>query len=51
MGMVAGIDIGNASTEVALAERQGDKLIFLATAIIPTTGINHPGQPERRLQA
>lgn len=39
MGMVAGIDIGNASTEVALAERQGDKLIFLATAIIPTTGI------------
>lgn len=39
MGMVAGIDIGNASTEVALAERDGDKLTFLATAIIPTTGI------------
>ncbi|RRD47801.1 diol dehydratase reactivase subunit alpha [Tessaracoccus sp. OH4464_COT-324] len=39
MGIVAGIDIGNASTEVALAERTGDSLRFLASATIPTTGI------------
>ncbi|MGI5952009.1 MAG: diol dehydratase reactivase subunit alpha, partial [Brooklawnia sp.] len=39
MGMVAGIDIGNASTEVALAERRSGELVFLASATIPTTGI------------
>lgn len=39
MGMVAGIDIGNATTEVALAERRGDELVFLASSTIPTTGI------------
>ena len=39
MGLVAGIDIGNATTEVALAEARGDALVFLASSIIPTTGI------------
>lgn len=39
MGLVAGIDIGNATTEVALAEARGDGLVFLASSIIPTTGI------------
>jgi diol dehydratase reactivase alpha subunit len=39
MGLIAGIDIGNASTEVALAELDGDRLHFLASSTIPTTGI------------
>lgn len=39
MKLIAGIDIGNASTEVALAEADGDSLRFLSSATIPTTGI------------
>ncbi len=39
MQLVAGIDIGNATTEVALAERDGAQINFLASSIIPTTGI------------
>jgi diol dehydratase reactivase alpha subunit len=39
MGLIAGIDIGNASTEVALAELDGDRLHSLASSTIPTTGI------------
>lgn len=39
MGMVAGIDIGNATTEVALAEQRDGELRFLASSTIPTTGI------------
>ncbi|WP_040284203.1 diol dehydratase reactivase subunit alpha [Tessaracoccus massiliensis] len=39
MGVVAGIDIGNATTEVALAESRGAELVFLASSTIPTTGI------------
>ena len=39
MGLIAGIDIGNASTEVALAELDGDHLRFVASSTIPTTGI------------
>lgn len=41
MGMVAGVDIGNATTEVALARHDGDgkQLAFVASATIPTTGI------------
>jgi len=39
MRLIAGIDIGNATTEVALAEADGDKLTFLASSTIPTTGI------------
>lgn len=38
MGLIAGIDIGNATTEVALAQA-GSTKEFLASAIIPTTGI------------
>ncbi|NLE98176.1 MAG: diol dehydratase reactivase subunit alpha [Propionibacterium sp.] len=39
MTLVAGIDIGNASTEVALAMRSGARLEFLSSSTIPTTGI------------
>jgi len=38
MGLIAGIDIGNATTEVALAET-GATPRFLASSIVPTTGI------------
>lgn len=39
--LIAGIDIGNATTEVALAEvgAAADQVRFLASAIVPTTGI------------
>jgi len=38
--LVAGIDIGNATTEVALAETGADGQVkFLSSAIVPTTGI------------
>ena len=39
MRFVAGVDIGNASTEVALANIEGDQISFLASGIGPTTGI------------
>lgn len=39
MELIAGIDIGNATTEVALAEADGTALRFLASSTIPTTGI------------
>ncbi|MDR0416148.1 MAG: diol dehydratase reactivase subunit alpha [Propionibacteriaceae bacterium] len=39
MALIAGIDIGNATTEVALAEVVGTTRRFLASAIVPTTGI------------
>lgn len=38
MGLIAGIDIGNATTEVALA-KAGATPAFVASAIVPTTGI------------
>jgi len=38
MGLIAGIDIGNATTEVALAQA-GATPEFLASSIVPTTGI------------
>ena len=39
--LIAGIDIGNATTEVALAEigDAGGQVDFLSSAIVPTTGI------------
>ncbi|HEY3410961.1 MAG TPA: diol dehydratase reactivase subunit alpha [Propionicimonas sp.] len=37
--LIAGIDIGNATTEVALAEVDGADLRFVASGTIPTTGI------------
>lgn len=37
--IAAGIDIGNATTEVALAEIADGKARFLASGIVPTTGI------------
>lgn len=39
MKLIAGIDIGNATTEVALADISGTEPKFLASSIIPTTGI------------
>lgn len=39
MKLIAGIDIGNATTEVALADISGIEPRFLASSIIPTTGI------------
>ena len=39
MKIVAGIDIGNATTETALARLDGDRLEFLASGTVPTTGI------------
>ena len=39
MKIVAGIDIGNATTETALARLDGGRLEFLASGTVPTTGI------------
>ncbi|MCT1458342.1 diol dehydratase reactivase subunit alpha [Aestuariimicrobium sp. p3-SID1156] len=39
MELVAGVDIGNATTEVALADVSAGKPEFLSSSIIPTTGI------------
>lgn len=39
MKLVAGVDIGNATTEVALAKIQDNKIQFLSSGIVPTTGI------------
>ena len=39
MKIVAGIDIGNATTETALAKLEAGKLEFLASGTVPTTGI------------
>lgn len=39
MKIAAGIDIGNATTEVALAELSGTTATFLSSGIAPTTGI------------
>jgi diol dehydratase reactivase alpha subunit len=45
MPLIAGIDIGNATTEVALADvTAGAAPVFLASSIIPTTGIK--GTPQ-----
>ncbi len=39
MKIVAGIDIGNATTETALAKIDGNHVEFLASGTVPTTGI------------
>ncbi|HEY5181688.1 MAG TPA: diol dehydratase reactivase subunit alpha [Dermatophilaceae bacterium] len=39
MRLIAGVDIGNATTEVALADVAGATPVFLSSSIIPTTGI------------
>ena len=39
MKLVAGIDIGNATTETALARLEGGRAVFLASGTVPTTGI------------
>ncbi len=44
MSIVAGIDIGNASTEVALAQRSGSNIQFLSSSLVPTSGMK--GTPD-----
>lgn len=45
MALIAGIDIGNATTEVALAEiLPGAAPVFVASSIVPTTGIKGTAQ-------
>lgn len=39
MKIIAGIDIGNATTETAIGKIQNGKADFLASGIVPTTGI------------
>ena len=40
MKLIAGVDIGNATTEVALAQvTQDQKRVFIASGIVDTTGI------------
>jgi diol dehydratase reactivase alpha subunit len=39
MAIIAGIDIGNATTETALARIEGKEITFLSTGISQTTGI------------
>lgn len=39
MEIVAGIDIGNATTEVALAKIENNNIEFISSSIVPTTGI------------
>lgn len=45
MALIAGIDIGNATTEVALAQLSaGEHPVFVASSIVPTTGIKGTAQ-------
>jgi diol dehydratase reactivase alpha subunit len=37
--IIAGVDIGNASTETALARIEGEGFVFLSSGIVDTTGI------------
>ena len=39
MKIIAGIDIGNATTETAIGRIENGKVEFLASGIVPTTGI------------
>lgn len=39
MKIIAGVDIGNATTEVALARVDNSNIDFLSSGIVPTTGI------------
>ena len=39
MEIIAGVDIGNATTEVALSKSDNGKVEFLSSGIVPTTGI------------
>ena len=39
MKIIAGIDIGNATTETAIGRISGGKVEFLSSGIVPTTGI------------
>lgn len=44
MALIAGIDIGNATTEVALADTVGAAPAFLASSIVRTTGVKGTAQ-------
>ncbi len=47
MPIVAGIDIGNSTTEVALARVEGREVTFIGSALHPTTGIKGTAQNAR----
>ncbi len=50
MKLVAGIDIGNATTETALARIEDGHAVFLASGTVPTTGIKgDPPEHQRHL--
>ena len=44
MPLIAGIDIGNATTEVALAQTGGRETQFIASGIVATTGMKGTGE-------
>ena len=44
MKLVAGIDIGNATTETALARIEGGHAVFLASGTVPTTASRGPAR-------
>lgn len=44
MPLIAGIDIGNATTEVALAQTGGRETQFIASGIVSTTGMKGTGE-------
>ena len=44
MPLIAGIDIGNATTEVALAQTGGPETQFIASGIVATTGMKGTGE-------
>ena len=48
MKLVAGIDIGNATTETALARIEDGHAVFLASGTVPTTGIKEIGRASCR---
>ena len=39
MKIISGVDIGNATTEVVLVKVENEKIKFLSSGIVPTTGI------------
>ena len=47
MPLIAGIDIGNATTEVALASDDPQARAFVASGIVATTGMKGTRDPRR----
>gem|GEM_PF-5254861 len=49
MPIIAGVDIGNATTEVALARVENGSVDFISSSTVYTTGIKGTLQSGRRL--